>query len=472
MAQEAYARLPSSGIKVLIVGAGFAGLCAAIECDRKGHRVTLLEKVAALKPLGDIISFASNSGRIFERWEGVVEALEPIIHKSEGLNFHSWEGEFMTRQIWEADAMYGRRINGHRAEIHRVVYEHALARGIDVRLGQNVTEYWETESDAGVVSNGERISADCVLAAEGVKSKARKIVLGYEDRPKASGYAVYRAWMSTEALAKNPSTKWFCHGDTHNGWVGEDKHFLVASIKGGKELSWVLTHKDDGDIDEDWSFPGSKDDVLACLQSWDPVLHDLVKATPEDRLHDYKLVFRDPLPTFISPQARIALIGDAAHPFLPTSIQGASQSMEDGVALAITLEKSGKHNVQQAVRVYEAVRYARVHRAQMTGVTTREQWHKADWDKIRQGSLTFNIRMSRDWSLTLQTDPKSLHLRREPWLLDFDQEAYTYAHFDDAVAKLKEDGAATVAIPVATTVGEKSAAPQVLQTEVVGAGQG
>lgn len=385
MQQHEYARLPPSGIKVLIVGGGFAGLCAAIECDRKGHSVTLLEKVNSLKPLGDIISFASNSGRIFERWEGVVEELEPIIHKSVGLNFHSWEGEFLTRQIWDAEGSYGRKINGHRAEIHEIVFRHAKARGIDVRLGQNVTDYFETDDEAGVISNGERLTADCVVAAEGVKSKGRKIVLGYEDRPKASGYAVFRAWMKTDELAKNTATKWFCHGDTHNGWMGEDKHFLVASIKNGTELSWVLTHKDDGDIDEDWSYPGKKEDVLECIKSWDPVLHDLVSATPPERLHDYKLVFRDPLPTFISPKARIALIGDAAHPFLPTSIQGASQSMEDGVALAITLEKSGKGKVQQAIRAYEAIRYQRVHRAQMTGVTTREQWHKADWEKIRRG---------------------------------------------------------------------------------------
>lgn len=190
MELQTFARLPPSGIKVLIVGAGFAGLCAAIECDRKGHSVILLEKVPELKPLGDIISFAANSGRIFERWEGVVEALEPIIHKSEGLNFHSWEGEFMTRQIWDPEAKYGRKINGHRAEIHETVYRHALARGIDIRLGQNVTDYFENEHEAGVISNGERITADCVLAAEGVKSRGRKIVLGYEDRPKPSGYAV------------------------------------------------------------------------------------------------------------------------------------------------------------------------------------------------------------------------------------------------------------------------------------------
>ena len=447
-----YARLPPSGITVIIVGAGFAGLCAAIECDRKGHKAILLEKISELKSLGDIISFSSNSGRIFERWEGVVESLDPIIHRSDGLNFHSWEGEYMTTQRWGSEQQYGRRINGHRAEIHEAVYRHALARGIDVRLGQNVTDYFETDTEAGVVVNGEKMTADCVLAAEGVKSRGRKIVLGFEDRPKASGYAVYRAWFPANEVAKNEKTKFMVEkGDSHNGWIGEDKHFLVASVKKGTEISWVLTHKDEADIDESWSYPGKKEDVIKDLTGWDPVVHDLVNMTPADRLVDYKLVFRDPLPTFISPKARTALIGDAAHPFLPTSIQGASQSMEDGVAMAICLEKCGKDRVPLAIKAYEAIRYDRVHKAQRTGVTTREQWHKADWDAIRK-------------------DPTSLHLKRDPWLLDFDQEPFTYSVIDDTIANLEKEKDPQVTINGSPS-DEKNALPKVVETELVGVGQ-
>jgi hypothetical protein len=34
---------PKTGIKVIIVGAGFGGLCAAIECHRSGHDVEIYE---------------------------------------------------------------------------------------------------------------------------------------------------------------------------------------------------------------------------------------------------------------------------------------------------------------------------------------------------------------------------------------------------------------------------------------------
>ena len=148
---------------------------------------------------------------------------------------------------------------------------------------------------------------------------------------------------------------------------------------------------------------------------------ELVKLTPPERLFDYKLVFRDPLPTFVSPLARTVLIGDAAHPFLPTSIQGASQAMEDGVALAACLDRAGKGGVQEAARVWERIRYERVHAVQQTGITTREQWHKADWDAI--------------WK-----DPQSLHLKREEWILNFDAEADVYARYDAVRETLAAEG--------------------------------
>lgn len=410
-------RLPPSGIKVIVVGAGFAGLTAAIECDRKGHHVTIFEKVSKLKPLGDIISFGQNAGRIFAKWPGVMEQFEPIIHKSNALTYHNWEGKKVTTQSFSSELdMWGRRVNGHRAELHRILFEHTKARGVEIHLGANVTDYFETETEAGVElanAQGEKhlCTADVVLAAEGVKSRGRRIVLGFDDKPQPSGYAIYRAWFSTEKLKQNPLTQRLVQGDTHNGWIGRDIHFLAAAVKGGTELTWVCTHKDEAGIEESWQFPGKVDDVLKVLEGWAPEVREIVKATPEDRLFDYKLVFRDPLPTFVSPKKRIALIGDAAHPFLPTSIQGASQAMEDGVVVAACLDKSGKDQVVEAMQVYEKIRYERVHKIQATGVTTRNKWHKADWDAI--------------WK-----EPTLLHLKREPWILGFDAEENAYSEYD------------------------------------------
>lgn len=70
--------------------------------------------------------------------------------------------------------------------------------------------------------------------------------------------------------------------------------------------------QDDHDIGESWSFPGRKEDVLGYLENgWDERFKEVVRQTPEKQLVDYKLVWREPLKTWLSGSARIAVIGRA-----------------------------------------------------------------------------------------------------------------------------------------------------------------
>lgn len=258
-----------------------------------------------------------------------------------------------------------------------------------------------------------------VIAADGVKSKAREIVLGYEDKPKSSGYAIWRTWFTNEDMLADPATRQFCeNGDTFNGWIGADIHFLFSTLKGGKDISWVLTHKDSHDIDESWSFPGKLSEVLEAIKDWDPMVTKIIEKTPEDRLVDWKLVYRDPLPTWVSPTARILLLGDSAHPFLPTSVQGAAQAVEDGANIAVCLRKcGGKANVPLAVRTHERIRYERVKATQKTGETTRDLWHKVDWAAVKK-------------------DPASVQLPRQEWILDHDTEKHAEEVYDEVAAEV------------------------------------
>ncbi|KAI0152828.1 putative monooxygenase [Xylariaceae sp. FL1272] len=417
----------SSGLHVIVVGAGFAGLTAAIECHRKGHSVILLEKFPELKLLGDIISFAPNSSRIFDRWPGVADKLELVSHRADGLTLNNWLGEFILKQTWSKEEdNFGTRYDGHRGEIHEIVYNHALEIGVDVRLGARVEDYFESDEEAGVIlESGEKITANVVFAGEGVRSKGRKIVLGYEDKPKASGYAVYRTWFDADEIAKDPDLQFLTnYGDKHVAWLGPDVHFIAASVKNGKDFSWVCTHKDDEDIEESWSLEAPLSDARKVLEGWDPIVQKILDYTPSP-LIDWKLVYRDPLPTWISTKRRIALIGDSAHPFLPTSIQGASQSMEDGATLGVCLSRAqatatAGDGVPEAIATFEAIRYQRVRSAQKTGEQTRDIWHKADFSEAKK-------------------NPQTMRLRREAWLLDFDAEMYAEEHYEVTAKTLREN---------------------------------
>ncbi len=119
---------------------------------------------------------------------------------------------------------------------------------------------------------------------------------------------------------------------------------------------------------------------------------------------------------------RIALIGDAAHPFLPTSIQGASQVMEDRATLAVCLTRGGKAHVQEALAAFEALRYERVRAAQKIGEKTRDQWHKANWEEAKK-------------------NPESMKLKRGSWPLNFDAEEYAEENYPRTVALLNDPAA-------------------------------
>jgi 2-polyprenyl-6-methoxyphenol hydroxylase-like FAD-dependent oxidoreductase len=72
-------------------------------------------------------------------------------------------------------------------------------------------------------------------------------------------------------------------------------------------------------------------------------------------------------------RGRVTLLGDAAHPMLPHTGQGAAQAMEDAVALALALQRDAEP--QRALRRYEEVRAARTARfvnagARIAAITT------------------------------------------------------------------------------------------------------
>lgn len=60
--------------------------------------------------------------------------------------------------------------------------------------------------------------------------------------------------------------------------------------------------------------------------------------------------------------------------------------------------------------------YDRVKAVQKTGETTRDMWHKADWDKVK-------------------SDPKAVELPREDWILEHDAELHAENTFAESFAK-------------------------------------
>jgi len=93
-------------------------------------------------------------------------------------------------------------------------------------------------------------------------------------------------------------------------------------------------------------------EILAYMAPrFDASFRAITSATSEVR-HDGVLVDRDPLPSW--GDGRVTLIGDAAHPMLPQTGQGAAQAIVDAVTLGQML--TGETDVEGTLRAFEAER--------------------------------------------------------------------------------------------------------------------
>lgn len=172
---------------------GFGGLTAAIECHRQGHEVEIYESFPGkktihriqaqsnvlranleLKVLGDIISFGPNAGRIYKRWDNgkIAEKMRELsINLTEyGFRIHKYDtGEIVTTQRGPPPDPDAPVFNGHRGELHSIVFNHAKNDlGIPIHLGHRVTQYWEDEEQAGIVlDDGTKVGQPKQSLAQG-----------------------------------------------------------------------------------------------------------------------------------------------------------------------------------------------------------------------------------------------------------------------------------------------------------------
>ncbi|KAK4551894.1 hypothetical protein LTR86_010795 [Recurvomyces mirabilis] len=141
-------------------------------------------------------------------------------------------------------------------------------------------------------------------------------------------------------------------------WYSEDCKIVLYPCANNKTINFVRIHPAHLSAASDgYNTSASKALLLEIFGNFEPrVLAMLDKADPAT-VKVYPLFDMYSLPTFV--RGRLALIGDAAHPFLPHLAQGGAMAIDDGVALGVMLSKASSGDVPSRLQLYNDARYSR-----------------------------------------------------------------------------------------------------------------
>ena len=201
-----------------------------------------------MRTKGDVFGISSNGALVVDQWGNgnVAEKLDSIRGVPPSTDMYNSAGE-LQKQNPTFGVRPGEGYLVNRAEAVEIFYQHAKSLGLDLRFSIVVSEYWETEDQAGVMANGEKVVGDCVIACDGIHSKARQIITGDSTSPQKTGSATYRASFDSDCVGNNPDAQWLLDGrgktDKLNYFIGENVLIIIGTMKYGKEIFWSCVHK-------------------------------------------------------------------------------------------------------------------------------------------------------------------------------------------------------------------------------------
>jgi salicylate hydroxylase len=391
--------MPIRRLKVAIVGGGIGGLSAANAMLRRGIDVTVWEQVDPLSDVGTGLSLFPNGRRQLERM-GLGEALAEVGAKvGEGSAFYRMDGTFVTRVVTAGSSGWNGIYGMHRADLLRV-----LARALPsaaIRSDRRCIGFEQSAHSAQLkFATGETDTVDVAIGADGIQSSLQKRVIE-PSTPEYSGSRAYRGLIPREKVPEWPK-------EAHQIWMGDGKHFMVYPVRSGRFFNYVGFVPTKNETIESWSAIGDRNELAASFDGWDPRVVGFLEKV--ETCFWWGLYDRRPLASWT--MGRLALLGDAAHAMLPHLGQGANQAIEDGVALAVFLEKRDPVEIADVLRQYEAFRRARTDVIQ---AEARKQGLRLD---SRSGNL-----QDRDREIT-----RSAEFRK--WLYDYDVERAAIAYLN------------------------------------------
>ncbi len=365
--------MPSQKPKIAIVGAGIGGLTLWHALRARGLDADLFEQAHELAEIGAAVALSANATRELGRL-GLLDAVVAASTEPTELVYRDGRsGARIAAHPMRLGGAYRQRFGAPYCGVHRADLQRALSAGVApdrLHLGRRLVGLDEREGAVTLTfADGGSVSADVVIAADGVRSVARRHVVG-DDGLLYSGTSGFRGIVPIDRLPSLPDPQ------AIQFWMGPSAHLLHYAIGGDAghvnflavvEAPRAWPHAERG------LAPSSAAEALAFFEGWHPAVTEMIAAVAHEAR--WGLFLAHPLPRWR--RGRVALLGDAAHAMLPHHGQGANTTIEDAVTVA-ELFAAQDGDVNGALAAYEALRRPRTRAIQRASWAGNRALHLPD----------------------------------------------------------------------------------------------
>lgn len=350
-------------VRVAIIGAGIGGLTAAAALFRRGFEVAVHERATDLAEVGAGLQIGPNAVKVLKAL-GIEDDIRRLGFEPTAMVSLNWnDARLRSRDLLRgaAEVSWGARyITAHRKDLHDLLK--SLIPVAAMHLGAQCVDCVALPKGAlARFADGHEVEADVIIGADGIHSAVRKSLFG-ADAPRFTHQMAWRCMVPAEYLPARvgPDRAVPLDRGDYIGWLGPDGHVICYPICGGRIINVFAGHISETWVNESWAVPSSQGELLAAYTGWNEALLGMLSHVGD--VYKWGIYDRDPLSRWT--QGTITLLGDAAHPMMPTLAQGAAVTIEDGYVLGECLARH-RDNAIAGLALYESLRRPRTQTIQL-----------------------------------------------------------------------------------------------------------